>query len=188
MALDFLQIAVLIGALTLVVSSLYGQNVTAIFRQKGITTMCNKNALKNTRFYDADTGMTYICVSRQYDHASVYKCRLYPIGERHNEKTMDIDYSLLRGNVIEMVDKGTVTLTITRRENLSTVFAANNNVFDEAPEVLYDRLRRLETDNIRMEAEMVELKAMKHQDVKNVIDTAKSLEMAKGQGRGGIPR
>lgn len=188
MPMTFLQWVVLIGGAAIVVFSAYSENVTVFFRQKGITNMCSKNAMKNVRIYDTDSGITYIGVDDQHEKDEIYKCSLYPIGEKHHPINISIDFSLVRANAIDVYRKGTVTLNMVRRENLSVVFEANNNLFDEAPEVLYDRLRRLETDNIRMEAEIVELKAMKHQDVKNVIDTAKSLEMAKGQGRGGFTK
>ena len=188
MAMTFVEWVVVLGAATGIVYSLYSENITVFFRQKGITRMCSKNAQKNVTIYDADSGISYIGVNDQHVRDEVYLCELYPLGEKHHPIKIEIDFSLVRSSGIGLFRTGSCTLNIVRRENLSVVFEANNSLFDEAPEVLYDRLRRLESDKIRMEAEIVELKAMKHQDVKNVIDTAKSLEMAKGQGRGGVQR
>ena len=188
MTMSFLEIVVLIGAIAWVAFSAYGQNVVTVFKQKGITTRCSKNAMKNVTIFDVDSGISYIGLDDQPVKDQIYKCTLYPPGEKHNTITIDIDFSLVRASPIEVYRKGTITLNLVRRENISVVFAANNNLFDEAPEVLYERLERLERDKIRMEAEIVELKAMKHQDVQKVLDTAKSLEMAKGQGRGGFTK
>ena len=188
MPMTFLQWVVLIGGAAIVVFSAYSENVTVFFRQKGITNMCSKNAMKNVRVYDTDSGITYIGVDDQHVRDEIYKCTLYPVGEKHHPINIEIDFSSVRSNAIDVYRKGTVTLNLVRRGNLSVAFAANNSLFDEAPEVLYDRLRRLESDKIRMEAEIVELKAMKHQDVKNVVDTVKSLKMAEGAGRGVFPK
>lgn len=188
MGLTFTQLAVLLGAVILAAFTLYSENITVFFRQKGITRMVSKDAQKNVTIYDPDSGKHYIPVSRQFVEGKIHLCELYPIGEKHHPARFDIDFSMLRGNALELFDTGKVTLIITRPENISTVFEADNNVFDLPPAVLYNKLHMLETDKIRLEAEITTLKAQQYIGVQDVIETVKSLEQAKGIGKGGFTK
>lgn len=186
--MEFTEIIVLVAVATACLLSAYNSNVMVMFQKKGITTIATKNSIKNVRIHDARAGITYVYLSRQWVKEKIYLCEVYPVSEKRHQVTIKFNFSWLRSNVLEPLDRGTITLEYVRPEDFNSTYAVDNSLFEDAPHILYDKLARYEKDNIRMKAEITELRSLGHQHVKKVLDEVGSLKRAEGQGKGGFTK
>ena len=188
MAFTFIQGLFLLSAIAAVVLSAYNQNLSVFFGKKGITTSCSKNAMKNTRIWDAATNITYICIDITWTKGTEYNCTLYPSGDKQHPVNVDIDFTEIRGNAKEPVLYGTQTLTWIKSEQMTGQFAAENALYEKSPKEIIEKLTRMEAENIRLKAQVTELEAIGHQQIKKVLEEVGAMVGKSAQSRGGFPK